>query len=541
MNLIERILDRRETKLLFVLVSFFIFLIGLGTISGSESTSKAFYSTDSLFFANVFSELMKGYGEGNVLSGLKDWTWTPSFYLFPDLLLYILLRLLAIQVNATLEVVHLGYAILQWTFLFFSWNILFKRFLPEESKVSLLYRGSIWFVLGGLFLAQNRFLPLFLPGFHTGTWCVLPISWALFFAPKKNIANYASEFLLIFIAVLSDPLFLPSFLVPVLLYESFTHLRRMFNEPKSIFSYSIKWVPIVLGLFAGVKVYSLLVKNHFIFFPYRYFEKSIFENYKMIFRVSFWKSLFILFSSFSWMIWGLLLLCTAVFFRLRKFRKGDVQFQNLNLLYIFSGVVLPFFLIFIAYLSEDILPEKIPFRYVGILIPSLFGISCILVRGETLKVGTFFVSIYAVIYLSSSILKNKPLKIEYYPDWISCLDDLGRKSHLQRGMGGFWTSAPVRNFSKAGLVADYYLPDLSIRPWQNTLSWYSLDTNYSFAILTELDEEVLVKTFGPGGRTEDCSGTKIYVFPTKNEKLMKDFILLKKTEIDTWKKFTGRE
>ncbi|GBF38449.1 hypothetical protein LPTSP1_14420 [Leptospira johnsonii] len=108
-------------------------------------------------------------------------------------------------------------------------------------------------------------------------------------------------------------------------------------------------------------------------------------------------------------------------------------------------------------------------------------------------------------------------------------------------MGGFWTSAPVRNFSRAGLVSDYYQPDLSIRPWQNTFRWYQLDENYSFAILTELDEEVISKTFGSGGRTEECRGTKIYVFSKKNERLIKDFVLLKKTEINAWKKFTGRE
>ncbi|MGJ4747822.1 hypothetical protein ACQV5M_15800 [Leptospira sp. SA-E8] len=541
MNLIDKVLDRKETKLSVLIISFSLFLISLGTISGTESTSKSFYSTDSLFFANVFSELIKGYEEGNVLGGLKDWTWTPSVYLFPDLFFYFLLRLFAIPIHASLEAVHLGYAILQWTFLFLSWDFLFKRFHPESSNMSFFYRTSIWFVLGGLFIFQNRFLPLFLPGFHTGTWCLLPISWALFIIPQKNKVFYLLEFFLIFIAVLSDPLFLPSFLIPILLYESFTNLKNIFKEPKSFLSYSLKWIPVVLGLFLGIKAYSQLVRNHFVFFPYRYFEKSIFENYKMIFGPSFWKSLIVLFGSLTGMIWALLLICAGAFFILRKFRKEDVEFSNLNLFYIFSGTVLPFFLILIAYLSEDILPEKIPFRYLGILIPSLFGLLCILIRGRILKISTFFLIIYCGISLSSYIIKNRSLKMEYYPEWISCLDDMGRKNHWQRGMGGFWTSAPVRNFSRAGLVSDYYQPDLSIRPWQNTFRWYKLDTNYSFAILDELDRQVLVKTFGAGGHTEECSETKIYVFPTRNEKKMKDFLILKSSEIDVWKKFTGRE
>ncbi|WP_245915494.1 hypothetical protein [Leptospira johnsonii] len=535
------VLGRKETQLSFLLISFLLFLISLGTISGSGSTGKTFYSTDSLFFANVFSELIKGYKEGNVLYGLKDWTWTPSVYLFPDLFFYFLLRLLAIPINVCLEVVHLGYAILQWTLLFFSWNILFRKFLPEESEISILYRISIWFVLGELFISQNSFLPLFLPGFHTGTWCLLPISWALFITPKKNKYHYLLEFSLAFIAVLSDPLFLPSFLIPILLYESFTNLIRIFKEPKFFISYSVKWGPMVLGLFSGVKAYSLLVRNHFVFFPYRYFEKSIFENYKMIFGSSFWKSIYIFFDSLTGILWGLIVICSVAFFILKKFRKDDVRFVNLNMFYFFSGVVLPFFLILIAYISEDILPEKVPFRYLGILVPSIFGLTCILIRGRALSIITFFIIIYGGSYLSSYLIKNKPLKIEYYPDWIACLDDLGRKNHWQRGMGGFWTSAPVRNFSRAGLVSDYYQPDLSIRPWQNTFRWYQLDENYSFAILTELDEEVISKTFGSGGRTEECRGTKIYVFSKKNERLIKDFVLLKKTEINAWKKFTGRE
>ncbi|WP_244280550.1 hypothetical protein [Leptospira saintgironsiae] len=537
----DQLLDRKEIKLSFLLISFSIFLISLGTISGSESTAKTFYSTDSLFFANVFSELIKGYEEGNVFAGLMDWTWTPAFYLFPDLILYFLLRLLAIPINASIEVVHLGYTILQWTFLFLSWNILLKRFLPDESNISFLYRISIWFVLGGLFIFQNRFLSLFLPGFHTGTWCLLPISWALFFTAKKNKAYYILEFFLIFIAVLSDPLFLPSFLIPILLYELFTNLSKLLKDPKLLVSYSVKWIPIVLGLFIGVKTYSLLVKNNIVFFSYRYFEKSIFENFKLIFDTSFWNSLPIFWGSMTGILWIFALGCGILFFSLRKFRKDDNQYLNLNLFYLFSGVILPFFLILIAYVSEDTLPEKIPFRYLGILIPSLFGSFCILIRGRALKIITFSILVYAEGYLAFYIIKNKPLKIEYYPDWISCLDDLGRKNHWQRGMGGFWTSAPVRNFSKIGLVSDYYQPDLSIRAWQNTFRWYQLDRNYSFAILNELDKEVLSKTFGPGAHEEECPGAKIYVFSTKNEKEIKDFILLKKAEINVWKKFTGRK
>ncbi|WP_243402018.1 hypothetical protein [Leptospira haakeii] len=537
----DQLLDRKEIKLSLLLISFSIFLISLGSISGSESTARSFYSTDSLFFANVFSELIKGYEEGNVFYGLRDWTWTPAFYLFPDLLLYFLLRLLAIPINASIEIVHLGYTILQWTFLFLSWNILFKRFLPKESNISFLYRISIWFVLGGLFILQSRFLPLFLPGFHTGTWCLLPISWALFFTLKKNKAYYALEFLLIFIAVLSDPLFLPSFLIPVLLYELFTKSSRIVKEPKLLIPDLMKWIPIVLGLFLGVKTYSLLVKNNTVFFPYRYFEKSIFGNFKLILDPSFWNSLSILFSSITGILWILSFGSVVLFFGLRKFRKDDEQSLNLDLFYLFSGVILPFFLILIAYVSEDTLPEKVPFRYLGILVPSLFGLLCILIKGRTLKIITFFIIIYGGSYLTSYIIQNKPLKIEYYPDWISCLDDLGRKNHWQRGMGGFWTSAPVRNFSKIGLVSDYYEPDLNIRPWQNTFRWYQLDRNYSFAILNELDEDVLSKTFGPGAHKEECPGAKIYVFSTKNVKEIENFILLKKADINSWKKNTGRE
>ncbi|TGK06116.1 hypothetical protein EHO58_09950 [Leptospira selangorensis] len=541
MSLMDQFLDRKEIKLFFLLISFSIFLMSLGSISGSESTARSFYSTDSLFFANVFSELIKGYEEGNVFAGLKDWTWTPAFYLFPDLFLYFLLRLLAIPINASIEVVHLGFTILQWTFLFFSWNILFKRCLPEESNISFLYRISIWFVLGGLFIFESRFLPLFLPGFHTGAWCLLPISWVLFFTPKKNKAHYILEFLLIFIAVLSDPLFLPSFLIPILLYELFTNLGKIFKEPKLSISYIVKWVPVVLGLFAGIKTYSLLVKNDTVFFPYRYFEKSIFGNLKLIFDPSFWNSFPSFLGSLTGILWILAFGCGILFFSLRRFRKDDNRSLNLDLFYIFSGVILPFFLILTAYVSENTLPEKIPFRYLGILIPSLFGLFCILIKGRVLKIITFFILIYGGSYLSSYLIKNKSLKIEYYPEWISCLDDLGRKKHWQRGMGGFWTSAPVRNFSKIGLVSDYYEPDLSIRPWQNTFRWYQLDTNYSFAILNELDEEVLSKTFGPGAHKEECPGAKIYVFSTKNEKEIKNFILSKKADIDSWKKNTGRE
>lgn len=537
----DQLLDRKEIKLSFLLISFSIFLISLGSISDTESTARSFYSTDSLFFANVFSELIKGYEEGNVFDGLKDWTWTPSVYIFPDLLLYFLLRLIAIPINASIEVVHLEYAILQWTLLFFSWNFLFKRFRPEKANIDPIYCVSIWFILGGLFVFQNLFLFLFLPGFHTGTWCLLPISWALLITPKKYEYQYLLEFSLSFIAVLSDPLFLPSFLIPALLYESFANLIKVIKQPKSFVSYSVKWVPSILGLFLGIKAYSLIAKNHLIFFPYRYFEKSIFENYDIIFRSYFWKSFYILLSSLAGMIWILILTCSAIFFILKKIKKEDGKFPGLIGLYLFSGAILPFFLILIAYASENISPEKIPFRYLGILIPSLFWLLCILLKGRILKIISFFGIIYLGFYLSFYIIKNRSLKIEYYPDWIACLDDLGRRNHWQRGMGGFWTSAPVRNFSKTGLVLDYYLPDLSIRPWQNTLKWYRLDQKYSFAILSELDEEVLSKTFGLGAHTEKCYGTKIYVFSEQNEKEIKDFILRKKAELDVWKKFTGRE
>lgn len=156
---------RNTLFFVFPILSVFLFILSLGTISTNSRLADSFYNADSLFFPILYSEVFLRDGILG-LYGFTDWCWTPSPYFFPDAFFYFVLRTVFLlrEVGAW-EYTHLCYAFVQWTYLLL--GILFLiRTLGIERKnrnADSLFLG-IGYLLGALCILEQSRISFFYRG-----------------------------------------------------------------------------------------------------------------------------------------------------------------------------------------------------------------------------------------------------------------------------------------------------------------------------------------------------------------------------------------
>ncbi|PJZ68831.1 hypothetical protein CH373_15565 [Leptospira perolatii] len=543
-------IEKTKSKLsiFFSLVSLIAFIISLGNIAQHSEIADSFYSTDSFFFNNVLEELYQAFQNGNLLSGFEGWTWTPAPYFFPDILVYSVLWLIGKPFGAPTELIFLSYAFVQWTYLILGWFFLFRILLNTKIELTVFHFLSFGYSLGAIFLIQGKDLYFFLPGFHTGTWAILPWAWGVFVLAKerKRLLLYFFEYVLVSLSATSDPLFFSAYFLPILAGSILLHPSNFFTLTRSKFIKETKnFIPSLLGLLTALWIYSLLEKNKTIFFPLRYISRSSKELIKSLWNhlvPVLQESFFPFFSSQKgFIIVSIFVIGIFLLSRMRKRNHEEENKKYLIYLAVFSGVAYPVLLVIMGIAIGVGRAEWLPDRYFGICIGSLYALVMFSLRTSRVLL-TIIMSLFTILSVSTIVLdvKSHPLKLQYYPSWVQCLDENAKRKNWQKGMSGFWEYGPGGNFSKAHLEIDPFHTDLTVRPWQNTFRWYEGKGPYSFAIFNELEYKRLEYYFGPPKAILNCEDKKIFEIQDPAGDKSSRFLMEKRNEIQLWKKLTGR-
>ncbi|WP_238325511.1 hypothetical protein [Leptospira inadai] len=532
---------------LFV-VSFFLVL---STINTDPELGNVFYSSDSLFFSNLYSEFIVNRNEGNGTNIFRDWTWTPSPYFFPDLIGYFLIRFLVSWIGfSPVEFAQIGYAAFQWSLFVFGSR--FLLFAVDEKKersvsVSVLVLG---FTLGTILLLFRQNLYLFLPGFHGGLWALLPWSWGFYFKYRGNRSrvDFLSGAVLSFLCGISDPLYLPTYLIPVVA-ETVFRKRPIGSEP---FLFKLKnffqnFFPSLIGIFGSIFAYRLLARNKTIFFPFHYFSDSvnldaILRNPLELIRRISETTLRLIYDEgifFAILITGFVYSIFRILYRLRR---GEVEAPDpIRVLSLVSGLAVPVCIIVIGLLQGVLKSGEPVDRYFGGIVGAAFYISVSVflhlgkIRNRILLSVAFVLFCFCILFAS-----QRGIATRYYPAWIKCLDRTAEEWNLKRGIAGFWRASPIRNFSRMSLIADPFEADLSVTVWQNSFRWYDPGEPYSFAILDPIKTDSVEKYFGKPRRVVPCSGISIFIMGEEGRISSRKFLEEKQSQILLWKRLTGR-
>lgn len=516
-------------------------MFSLGSIASDPRLAIPFYNADSLFFPIIYQELFLREG-ANFLSGLQGLAWTPAFYIFPDLIQYFILRTIFLPLSSQAwEITHLSYAFVQWTILIAGFTYLLCRNSKEErSPKSWVPLLSFGYLVGAalIYFQKNGFV--FLPGFHGGILALLPWSWVLFLHWEDNSGrkNFISVFLTVCLLSLSDLLFIPYFLIPILVWD---FRRILFPEPslEKLRALVSIYLPVILGIGFARVLAKLLQSNSYIFFPGTALPVKV--TLSGIFRkenISEFSQAFLFLCRENFVFIGFSVL---LFLILRSIRKRKEQEKySFEAIFLFLGVLVPFtFLIYgILFGLLGSGGFQTIDRYFGEIFLGSFGLGFLCVRLALGRPGSYgFVGVFILVvgtFFSYSFVRSGS-GISYVPPKIDCVEGLAKKHSWKRGLASFWYVRPLRIFSNRALEPDDYLYDLMLFYWQNRLEWFERDSPYSFAILDGLDEGKVREKFGAPKELLQCEDAKIFVIDDPSGEKSRNFIEENRLKIFLWK------
>ncbi|EPG75059.1 putative membrane protein [Leptospira fainei serovar Hurstbridge str. BUT 6] len=545
---------RNTLFFVFPILSVFLFILSLGTISTNSRLADSFYNADSLFFPILYSEVFLRDGILG-LYGFTDWCWTPSPYFFPDAFFYFVLRTVFLlrEVGAW-EYTHLCYAFVQWTYLLL--GILFLiRTLGIERKnrnADSLFLG-IGYLLGALCILEQSRIFLFLPGYHTGAWASLGWTWSFYYLWKRSQKRiyFLACLLSAFALGLSDLFFLPAFLIPLIFAEGIAILFIKETWRARIRSFGKCLIPILLAMIAVKLAYGLLDKNKVILFPGLYASgriawKTVFGNPALWWNGFYGASVSVFIANRFELI--ALVSTSALYILIQKKSRAQISAVNRILpIILFSslGMIVPLFLVFIPAINGHATQGSPPIdRYFGEMILAALGsFAGLLGVSSNIKlysrISSFLSSILMVFVLYTVLPREKG--VVYYPESIACIDREIQAKDWRRGLASFWESRPLRIFSRNKIAVDDYLEDMSLFYWQNSFRWFLSDRPYSFAIMNGIKKESFETHFGPASAVIHCGDWNVYEVGDPTGTKSAALNSLNRRKIDLWKASVGKK
>ncbi|TGK00304.1 hypothetical protein EHQ53_09610 [Leptospira langatensis] len=561
-------------------------ILSLGRVALDPSLSNVFYNADSLFFSVIYQELFLK-STANFLITLKGWIWTPALYFFPDLVQYFGLRTIYLFLGkGAWEATHLTYAFLQWSLVLFGILYLLKTVYKEEFGIQrsavLLAFG---YFAGSILFFFKKDLFVFLPGFHGGNLTSLSWAWAFYYQweEKKNAKSFCVLAFFVFVFALSDLIFLPYYLVPLLSLHLFQLLReRNLLKAKRIAYF---YFPIFLGIVFARIAYQALRKNPFVFFPGTLVSANVGNGSKTA-KLEIYNLFhsFLVFTRENWIYLVVLLLCgTALYVlrkkeeeinarksgvgredekereslkevreedKVRKSREKEREVENtksreLEFLFLSLGILVPvLFLCYgfsLGFTGREGIQEI--GRYFGSILLSSLGLSFLVLRkladhpNRRVALGILLLVLIGSLSLFSI---SQGIGLVYSSPKLDCLDKYARERNWKRGLASFWYVRPMRIFSQQKLEPDDYLYDLMLFYWQNNLSWFERKEQYRFAILDGLDEKKVIETFGQPKEVLNCENIKIFSFSEEDPSKSLKFVEENQEKINLWKLSNSR-
>lgn len=188
-------------------------VVYIGTIKGNYSREN-FYNADALYIPAVYQDFISGMN-------LSSWNPPAVPYFFPDMPIYFLVNFLV--GNLHLAIVFFG--VVQFLALFIGLILISNQVFGPRQNIHflILMIGTVT----GLLFATGEFsvlMPMFVSGYHFGALLSLIFSLLLIvrllrIGPETSagsMANYGLLFLVSFLSIASDALYLVQFLVPAL-------------------------------------------------------------------------------------------------------------------------------------------------------------------------------------------------------------------------------------------------------------------------------------------------------------------------------------
>lgn len=469
-----------------------------------------FFNSDALYLPAVYADLVERGGR------LSQWFLTPAPYFFPDWPVYFTLAWLSSSMYAALA----GYMTVQALAMWLLAASIARRF---SSWPQALIGATLATVLTCR-LAADIVYPynfIMLPTYHFSAWLALLAALALLLpvlqrqaaAPRGTALALA---LLTALMVLSDRIFALQFAAPALIMLAAS--RR--TQP------GWRWLAgaIAAGCVAGVLLYKwpLLVANG-LPMPWHLSRGALRANLgtvgAMIAAVWRYNAALVVCSALFYA--GLLMVAPGALRRLLGKRGVDGGADTAGWLALFSltSVLLSGAAIV---LSSDLPTER--YFLPLFLIPLVLGPALLhgYWRADGMRAGL----VGAALLLAAAVpawqlvqlaLQAGPVRADYYPQEVACLDRLFEQYDLRHGAAMYWDAKRVAMLSRRRPTIATYTPQLQRQHWINTDATFM--PAYDFVLLSgeggpeQIDEARLRALNGPPAAVGLCAPVKLLIYP----------------------------
>lgn len=553
-------MKRRIGEWIVFVVSVSSFLLSL---DGGPALRDLAFNADVLYAATLYQDLIV---DGNPLRG---WSLTPSPYFFPDLFLYFCLRpwitdgITSVYVSFLSQVLLLAFSLFYFlgseedsdegrtfvksaSILVYSFFLILPSFFYGTFHVFgfVSHGGALSFSLisAGLWIRTNSRKPA--SDSERGT----PFVSVSVGAKTETVSYFIKAVLFSLLQILllvSDPLYFFFFSLPcvALSVRDFFSSKNRRRYAPSLFLGAVT--------LAGLFCYRVLIRSDFVFIPTGYYAGETSWN--------FWKPIEDTIRYQNRPDSGPLLLLTFVYlslFPILFYPKKSADGATVRTVRkTTSSRRFEFLILAVALSSLGILGtgtvsglfrgEGIAIRY---LLPLLFFWVPLQILAWSEHRSFFENKLYLLyipilLLITTSFLRGG-IRFSLYEDPLtSCLDEKTKEYGFRKGMSDFWTSRRIRIFSKTGLRADNFLPDLHPEYWQNSWNWYTESSGgeYDFAVLPGLNRNDLIASFGDPKTKITCDKNDILIWDKTSAEKFSRFRERKTREIDLWHKLTGRK
>jgi hypothetical protein len=472
-----------------------------------------FFTSDNLYLPALYRDLFE---EGGRWSG---WRLTPAPYFFPDMGLYFALDALTGPFTQAI----VSYAVVQFVLLGLSSQHLAATLAPRDTAplAQVLAVGAVAALLltcaaGRLELMQYSVLS----ATHFSLVMLAQVGLALALRAVRDGSRLAAGLLalLCLLAGLSDSLFTVCFIVPAVLCLG---LLAWLGRPSPW-----RWA----GTVAGLMVLAMVLGNS----AQRWVLAWRPGGYTRLRPERVWDVLGLLGRALREqyhatpgvaLLWLALVLLAlgVVLSRWRTWARPGSACWGLYALCLFT--VLAVGTNTGAVVLTGQFEEKAHFRY--LLVPALLpflGLALVpgLLRGERARRAVAVAGLGLVALAAGvSVLRHPwrtegPLRSDYAPPLVECLDSQRARQGLEWGVAGYWAAKSVTMFSRTGLRVHQVTPDGGVNHWISNIDWY-LDrrgegSDYTFILSEGLDLAALRARYGPPRETLHCGHHEVLVY-----------------------------
>lgn len=465
-----------------------LILMVFAEISGSEELMNVFFNSDTLYLPSIYYDIFRDGG------AIKDWELNPAPNFFPDMPLYFIL--MAILKDFILASVV--FAILQYLFVFGLMGAIFRLLFPVHSNTYYLLINTLltFFLLETLFFTKDFYYTFIIlsNAYHMGSF-VLALSCfylTLKYTFKPKIGQLILLFLLQFLGVLSDKLFIITFIAPLI--ATTLLLSKSLKIKLTLVYASISILALISGLFTfywliesktlSICTPPLVKETNTILLSWHTFIElmthfAVHFGFKQIIL-----SLFLVTSVLN------LVFC----FQQRSKPLSPFKFYQFFVLF-FTMIVL-----FAPILSGNFLTgDQIRYNlYPFCLFP--LHIAVLLAHWQNanpIKSYTkYAVALIGPLILLVGFIQFKPKSLNsfmhYYPPTVRLIDSIAHTQKLGYGIADYWNAKKITMFSKEGLLVYHVDGAVALYPHVANINWYYKPDTFNFILMNGISDTTFI-------------------------------------------------